>query len=107
MKKNNLIRMLIFGMIFMLFGCSEDLFDEPVREITNRYKIRKTTFNKIKDVKMKSLVLKSQKTLISQRAYKSTSRELENYIVDTTNVIEISDGSFSFFTFPIISTDST
>ena len=28
MRKDNLIRLVIFGIVFMLFGCSEDLYEE-------------------------------------------------------------------------------
>lgn len=107
MRKDNLIRMLIFGVVFILFGCSEDLYDEPIPRIPKKFKIVKTTFNNIKDAKMKSLVMKSQKALMEQRAFKNINKSLEDYIIDTANVIEISDGMITSYTFPIISTDST
>lgn len=107
-KRKFIIKLLSFGIIFILFSCSEEFYENSINQNNNKkYSINKTTFKKIKDYKMKSFILKSQNKILTNKVFKSTNRSIEDFVIDTTNVMEISDGITKSYTFSIDNNDST
>ncbi len=58
MKKHILKKLLIFGMVIVLFGCSEELFEDAI-DLSNKRTIKEVKFNELyKDKKFKNLLEK-------------------------------------------------
>jgi hypothetical protein len=62
MKKHILKKLLIFGMVIVLFGCSEELFEDAI-DLSNKRTIKEVKFNELyKDKKFKNLLEKVSRT---------------------------------------------
>lgn len=77
MRKNNIIRLIIFGIVLMLFGCSEDLFDDISQKNKRDYKI--------KEVSISELSLNQGFT----KAYSKISKSNFEIQISTTNKTQI------------------
>lgn len=110
MRKDNLIRLVFFGIVFMLFGCSEDLFDELKTNSQNGYTFKRVPLNELATNQKFNKAYKkvSQKSLSNEISYLSRTQIENEYgftIVDEpANVLEYdSKTSYSLE----IKTDST
>lgn len=99
----------IIFLTFLIFNlsCNKDFYEESIVKNKSTYNISKTTFNRIKDQKMRSLIVKSHEKILSKRNSISSNKGIEDFVIDTTNVIQISTNEVVSLTFPIISEDST
>jgi hypothetical protein len=62
MRKKNLFRMLTFGIVFMLFGCSQELYDDDAA-FSNKTSIREVKFKELyKEAPFKNLLEKVSRT---------------------------------------------
>jgi hypothetical protein len=87
MRKNNIIRLIIFGIVLMLFGCSEDLYDEHLNSDKHPILVKRKNFEDLKKNKklMKSIerfTVKSENSLQRQH-YDS----INNFYIDLDNVM--------------------
>lgn len=94
MKKNNLTRLINFSIFFMLFGCSEDLFDELKTNSKNSYTFKRVPLNELATNQKFNKAYKkvSQKSLSNEISYLSKTQIENEYgfiIVDEpANVME-------------------
>ncbi|CAM4366540.1 hypothetical protein [Flavobacterium terrigena] len=107
MRKDNLIRLLLFGIVFILFGCSEDLFDKQINQ--NKDLI-------IKKVSMQDIQFKDNARLVKSVAnlkqvqLNSSSRYVYNeaydFYIDEENGVYLKKDSLESYTFPIYKTET-
>lgn len=100
MKKNNLTRLLIFGIIFMLFGCSEDLFDEQINN--SKFKVNYVDSKGLKKNVELLKSLKKERLIDSNISGRIINDPINNFSIDTDFVKHLQGENFDSYTFNII-----
>ena len=102
MRKDNLIRLVFFGIVFMLFGCSEDLFDEQIDK--SNIKIQRVSMNDSKFKENRKLMI-SVDELLKNQSNNALSRyeydSVYNFFIDKENGIYIEKDSLDSYTFSV------
>ena len=100
MRKNNLIGLLIFGIVFMLFGCSEDLFDEQIND--SKFKVNYVDSKGLKKNVELLKSLKKERLIDSNISGRIINDTINNFSIDTDFVKHLQGENFDSYTFKII-----
>ena len=102
MRKTNLKRLLIFGIVFILFGCSEELFDEKINQNKNII---------ARQISMQDIQFRSNAKLIKsvnnlkQIQFNRTGRyeysEVYDFYIDEENGVYLEKDNLESYTFPV------
>lgn len=107
MRENNLMRILIFGIVFILFGCSEDLFDEQINQ-NNKIIARKISMQDIQFKSNEKLIqsVTNLKQIQLNTASKYEYSEVYDFYIDEENGVYLEKDSLESYTFPVYKTET-